>query len=159
MKLPSGLTNGQLLTATREGGIVNQAYWDPMGKCWTAGIGCTGSEITEGIILTDDEATQKFIEKYSYAENGARNDIRPIVWDTLSDVRKAALTDIAYQQGVAGLLEYHHMIIAVQDGDWPTAKAQCIASKADKQTPGRCEENAEMLLTNDWPSWLELSNT
>jgi len=157
IRLPIGLSQGQALTATREGGLNVRVFWDGIGHVWTGPLGLTGklltlpSSVVQGLQLTDDQWTAEFIARYSLAESQAEQDIGSLFWAKLDDVRKSAATDIAYQQGGAGLAGYHKMIAAIQRQDWVTAEAECIDSEAEKETPRRCTENSKMFLTGQWP--------
>lgn len=42
-----------------------------------------------------------------------------------NDVRRSVLLDIAFNEGVHGLLHFPSMLAAIAAGDWVTAKAQC----------------------------------
>ena len=44
---------------------------------------------------------------------------------SLDDVRKSVVVDIAFNQGVNGLLHYPHMISALATGNWAEAAQQC----------------------------------
>lgn len=66
-------------------------------------------------------------------------------WRQLNDVRQAALTEMAYQLGVAGLLGFRLMLRALKDGRYAAAEAQALASKWARQTPARAEDVARRL--------------
>lgn len=152
--LPSGLTLRQLLTAVREGGIKDPSYWDPIGQCWTGGIGCTGPDIVEGTTRTPEAWGALFIDRCLVADEGAERDLGTSYWEGLGAVRQAVFGDVAFQLGVAGLAQFTTTLGCACAGDWRGAAAALQDSKYDKQTPFRCEENAQMLITNVWPAWL-----
>lgn len=160
MNIPAGLTLGQALTARREGGIRNVAYLDSRGF-WTVGIGCKGPGIIGTTVWTDAQATAEFLLRYAKAEAQAQIDLGTQYWAELDEVRRAVLTDIAYQDGggnpntgAGGLAGFHQMLAAVRIGNWTLAAAQCKASANAIQTPARCNENAVMLSNGHWPAWL-----
>lgn len=130
--------------------LFNDAYWDGVGKCWTAGVGCTGANITRGTHLTDTEVLSLYASRHSIAERGAESDIGPDVWEGLNDVRQAAFIDMAFQMGVVGLSGFHRMIAAARDGDWAGVKCEALNSRQAVQTPGRAQRNANMLFTGKW---------
>lgn len=43
----------------------------------------------------------------------------------LSPVRQSVVLDIAYNEGVTGLLHFPHMIVALQSCNWARAAAEC----------------------------------
>lgn len=130
--------------------LFNDSYWDKIGKCWTIGVGCVGSNIVKGTHFTDSEVLSLYASRHSIAEHGAEKDIGSDVWQGLNDVRQAALTDMAFQIGIVGLSEFIHLIGAVRAGDWIGAKREVLNSRQATQTPLRAERNANMLLTGKW---------
>ena len=46
----------------------------------------------------------------------------------LDDVRRSVVLDIAFNQGLAGLLHYPHMIAALAVQNWAEASAQCVVA-------------------------------
>ena len=52
---------------------------------------------------------------------------------------QAALLDAGYQLGITGLLGFHQMLNAVENGDWPEAVKQARLSHWDHETPSRVE--------------------
>lgn len=165
MIIPGSLSAAQARTARFEGGLVRNPYWDAKGKCWTAGIGCTGDLLTQtGSIgpdtsLTDAQWIAEFLARWAKAETQAAIDLGAAYWAALDDSRRAVLIDIAFQQGggnaetgKGGLAGYHRMLGAVRVHDWITARLECLDSAADKETPTRCEANAEVLKTGAFPA-------
>ena len=63
--------------------------------------------------------------------------------------RNDILTSMAYQMGVDGLAEFHHMLDAVIAEDWEEAAAQMLDSAWAHETPGRAEREAEVMSTGD----------
>lgn len=158
MNIPAGLTLAQALTARREGGIRNRAYLDSEGN-WTVGIGCKGPGIDSTTSWTDEQAAAEFLRRYAMAEVQARLDLGNQYWASLDPVRRAVLVDIAYQDGggnastgQGGLAGFHDMLEAIRRGDWARAEAECIDSRNERQTPARCNSNAKMLRTGQWPA-------
>ena len=132
------------------------AYPDQNGVP-TAGYGCTGPSITLDTVLTQEQADDLYTQRYALATQQAIDDLGVGSWSSLDLVRRAALVDIAYQDGggnpltgVGGLAGYHCMLSAVRAGSWQMAHDQCIESLNERQTPARCNRNAKMLLTGEW---------
>lgn len=70
----------------------------------------------------------------------------------LDEVRAAAIVDLAYNLGVAGLLKFEQMIAALSYGHFAMAADFLRDSKAREQEPRRIEELAQMLETGEWPA-------
>lgn len=66
----------------------------------------------------------------------------------LSDLRQQVLVEMAFQIGVTGVLEFHHMLAACQENQYDIAAAQMLNSSWHTQTPARCEELAQIMLTD-----------
>lgn len=111
-----------------EEGVRRFAYDDSTGKqvtCKPRGnltIGI-GHNLETGL---DDEDIDRFLRK----------DLGKIVssisqydWYKLCDpVRKSVLLDMAFNQGVSGLLHYAHMLSAILKFDWETAAGECAVA-------------------------------
>jgi lysozyme len=63
----------------------------------------------------------------------------------LDPARQSALLDIAFNQGIAGLLHYPRMITALSHQDWATAATECHVS--DPRLDARYAQLAKILLT------------
>ncbi len=66
--------------------------------------------------------------------------------------RQAALTDMAFQLGEAGLRAFAEMRGAIERGDWDEAARCARDSKWAKQTPARAAMNADILRSGEWPA-------
>jgi len=64
----------------------------------------------------------------------------------LSDTRQRVLANMAYNLGIHGLLEFHHMLTAVKASDWKAAGTYMLASNWAKQVPVRANRLARMML-------------
>jgi len=65
----------------------------------------------------------------------------------LDPARQSVLLDIAFNQGVGGLLHYPHMLAAIQQQDWKQAAIECHA--ADQRLDKRYADLAKILLTGE----------
>lgn len=111
-----------------EEGVKRFAYDDSTGKQVTCkpngnlsiGIGHnleTGlsDDVIQYILRADLSAVANSITQYD--------------WYRVCDpVRKSVLLDMAFNQGVSGLLHYSHMLSAILKRDWETAAAECAVS-------------------------------
>lgn len=64
-----------------------------------------------------------------------------------NDVRRSVLLDIAFNEGVHGLLHFPSMLAAIVAGDWATAKAQCHVQ--DPRLAGRYAVLADLLFKGE----------
>lgn len=67
-----------------------------------------------------------------------------------SQPRQDILTSMAYQMGVSGLSEFHHMLEAICNQDWNEAAAQMLDSTWAKQTPERANRHADVMRSGQW---------
>jgi lysozyme len=63
----------------------------------------------------------------------------------LDPVRQSVCLDIAFNDGIAGMLHFPHMIAALAKGDWATAAAECKVT--NPELAGRYAALAQLLLT------------
>lgn len=170
MLIPAGLTLGQRLTAHREGGLYVGVFLDKIAQpnVWTGPYGLTGAfitkrgvNVTQDMTLSPEEWTSEYLARYARDEAQAAIDLGNEYWSDLDEVRRAVLADIAHQDGggnaktgMGGLAGYHRMLGAIRVKDWIAAPKECLDSLDHEETPGRCEENAQMLATGQWPNWL-----
>lgn len=66
-------------------------------------------------------------------------------FEDLSDARKQALVNLAFNLGYGRLSGFRKMIHAVEHEEWDTAARELLDSKYAKQVKGRAVELAEML--------------
>lgn len=141
--------DGRTFTAQNEGCKL-VAYLDSLGKP-TLGRG-RHEGISLGMTCTQEQADDWFNnEDYPAAAGQAMVDVGMTAWYRLDDIRKAALTDMAFEMGETGLSKFVKMIQAVQLADWATASAEAKASLYDQQVPDRAHKVEYMLLNGQWP--------
>lgn len=69
----------------------------------------------------------------------------------LSEVRRATLINMAFQLGVAGLLQFHLALAYMRNGEWTAASMAFADSKvAREQTPKRWARHCEQIRTGEW---------
>lgn len=69
-------------------------------------------------------------------------------WYTpLDPVRQSVLLDIAFNNGLSGLLHFPHMLAAISRQDWTTAATECHVE--NPELAGRYQRLAHLLLTGE----------
>jgi lysozyme len=63
----------------------------------------------------------------------------------LDDARRSVLLDLAFNNGLHGLLAYVHMLAAVGRKDWADARAELLDSQAARELPNRYKPLADLL--------------
>lgn len=63
----------------------------------------------------------------------------------LNPTRQAVIIDMAFNLGVAGLLQFTGMIAAIEADDYAQAAAEILDSKAARQLPNRYHELAHLM--------------
>lgn len=69
-------------------------------------------------------------------------------WDSLSDIRKAVLIDMAYNLGVNGLLNFKKMLLALSLEEYEKASQEMLKSQWALQVKTRAAELAITMLNN-----------
>lgn len=70
----------------------------------------------------------------------------PWVMD-LDPARREVLYEMCFQLGLKGLLGFRNTLEAIRLGHWAVAKQGMLNSLWHRQTPNRCEELADIILT------------
>jgi lysozyme len=148
--LQESLNNSFLGEATKQiksdEGCVLHAYDDHLGYA-TIGYGRLldkrrGGGITqlEAEHLLENDVDRKLSE--------LRNNIP---WfDKLDDPRKGVLLNMAFQLGIAGLLNFKNTLAKIEAGDYAGAAANMLKSKWASQTPKRAKRMAKQMETGQW---------
>ena len=137
-----------------EGYRKNQ-YKDSLGK-WTIGIGycvtanplkLSAYELEDMRINGCSEAKAELL-LMRVLENNAEAFKHPMTFlNKLDDVRHDVLLNMSYQLGVAGVLKFKNMLIAIEHSDYEHAATCMIDSLWAKQTPNRAHRLAEQMKT------------
>jgi lysozyme len=69
----------------------------------------------------------------------------------LDPVRKAVLTDMAFNMGIRTLLTFHHTLGFIESGEWIAAAQGMLESLWANQVGIRATEDARMMVTGLWP--------
>ena len=140
-------TNLQKLLARHEG-LRLTPYQDTVGKL-TIGYGRN----LEGKGITESEA--EFLMTNDIIEVSEELDRRVPFWNQLDLVRKAALTDMAFNLGIGGLLKFKKMFAALEILDWQEAAREALDSTWATQVGQRSWDIADMIITGHWPKWIK----
>lgn len=65
-------------------------------------------------------------------------------WRDLTDARQRGLANMRFQLGMAGLLGFQRMLMALKNGAYETAAAEALDSLWHGQTPDRAERIADL---------------
>ena len=86
------------------------------------------------------------------------NDLAPAIeavaafsWiGTVDEIRRAALVNLCFNVGAAGLQTFTKMLAACARGDWGTAAAELLDSRYHQQVGARAERLAQQLVIGEW---------
>lgn len=126
-------------------GCVLTSYPDPLSgdDPWTIGYGHTSSGIHQGMTVDQDQAEGWLASDIAKAESGLAG---AISWlGTLADFRQDVLTNMAFNMGVQSVLNFHHMLAAMQVQDWASASAEMLDSKWATQVGQRANRLATVM--------------
>ena len=130
----------------RDEGEVLHAYADTLGFT-TIGVGRLIDKRRGGGISPQESA-------YLLNNDIARidSDLRSrLTWyGQLDEVRQAALLNMGFQLGVAGLMEFQRSLACIRDGRFAEAETHLLNSKWAAQTPARARRVAWQIVTGDW---------
>lgn len=133
--------NAEDMAVTRlrvEEGFRSQAYRDTTGHLtigygFNIDAGITQNAATALLMAQVEELADKLVVYPWYA--------------LLDPVRQSVLLDLAFNLGIAGLLSFVQMLLAVTDKNWQAAHDQLLMSRAATQAPARYQALASLLLT------------
>lgn len=105
-------------------------------ECDNYSAGITWEEAEE--LLYDD---LKIIKK---------NSAKEFTWiSNLNDIRQEVIWEMCYQLGVGGVAQFKDMISAIKDNDWDSAAQEMLDSQWHIETPIRCEELANLMISGE----------
>ena len=119
-------------------------YQDSLG-IWTAGYGRN----LETARFTEDEAQLWLIEDYEKAVTLAG---KIPEYQGLSKNRKRILVAMCYQMGLAGVMKFRNMLVAIGREEWDEAGRQMLDSLWAEQTPARAKRMASRMVQDTWPA-------
>lgn len=130
----------------RDEGEVLHAYQDSLGF-WTIGVGIL-IDARKGGGITAEESALLLSNRLKAKDSELRV---ALPWfEQLDRVRQAALLNMAYQLGVAGVLKFPNMLAALKEQRWHDAESHALDSAWAKQTPARAGRVAKQLRTGEW---------
>lgn len=98
--------------------------------------------------LTEPEATYLLVTDLDRCERELER--RWPVVKRLDAVRRAALVDMTFNLGIAGIAGFSRMWAAIERGDWERAYMEALDSKWSAQVGRRSLDIAAMLATGEW---------
>jgi lysozyme len=133
----------------RDEGLRSEAYPDPLsgGDPWTIGYGHTGPEVHAGLIWNQDQCEDALAEDIVTHEEGLDTEIP--WWRGLDDLRQDVLSNMAFNLGVGGLLNFQNMLAATQAGDYTTAAAEMLDSQWANQVGQRAVRLSDQMATGE----------
>jgi lysozyme len=111
----------------------------------TIGYGHMEERIPIDTVWTLEQAEQALDRDARYALSVAEQIVTPVVWYRLTDGRKVALANMAYQLGATRLSGFKRMLEAIRQERWSTAFNEALDSLWAKQTPARAWRVARAL--------------
>jgi lysozyme len=141
-------------------GRERKPYKCTSGK-WTVGVGCNVEDdpptLQELLAIMADGIPEAAIDLMR--DNRLARAKKQLAWMFPSfpgwpPSRQAALISVIYTTGLKGLQGFTDMVEALKVGDWETAALELLDSKRSKVTlknSPRDEEEAQMILSGDWP--------
>lgn len=127
----------------RHEGKRNEAYIDTTGN-WTIGYGHKLKGNNKGLTWDDNKINQAFNSDLQNAWNNASSLPE---FGNMNLARQNALTDMAFNLGKKGLMNFVKMRAALANGDFETAAKEVLDSKYASQTGNRAKEIAEIIRT------------
>ena len=113
-------------------------YRDTVGKL-TIGVGRNLDDVgifrDEAMTMLDNDINRTVVDLQAHLP----------VFATLNDVRQNAIINMAFNLGIGGLLKFHHMITAMEAGDFDQASAQGLDSAWAKEVGDRATRLMEEL--------------
>ena len=107
--------------------------------------------------ITPEQAEQLLREDMAQAEHDARALVSEERWDSLSEVRKGVLIELAYQHGHENTSEFVELFDAVEKEDWPRASGELLDSNTfkDESTSARMATLATRMANDSWEKGLD----
>lgn len=130
----------------RDEGEKLSAYQDHLGY-WTIGVGILIDARKGGGITLEESA---YLLNNRISAKATELSVKLPWFSSLDQIRRAALTNMAFQLGVAGVLGFPSMLKALKEGRWDDAEKHALDSLWAKQTPERAKRVAKQLRTGEW---------
>ena len=128
---------------SRQEGGRHMPYRDSLGFL-TIGFG----RCLDRIGLSEAEAELLLDNDIKVAEAAVAANVAGI--ETLDEVRRAVIVNMAFNVGLTGLLGFRRFLGAVRAGDWESAALEMRDSRWREQVGDRAERLAEQMATGRW---------
>lgn len=126
----------------RDEGMRLKPYTDTVGKLT---IGC-GRNLTD-VGISQEEADYLLANDIKRAQDA----LSSYPWYTaLDSIRQAAITNMAFNLGLHGLLGFPHFLSAVAKQDWITAASELANSVWAKQVGDRATRLEQQIVSGEW---------
>jgi lysozyme len=125
-------------------GVRLKPYTDTVGKLT---IGCgrnlddRGITAEESDYLLSNDISDVWLQLVSHLP----------FFSQLDTVRQAALLDMAFNLGLAGLMSFSKTLLAIKEGRFDVAADEMLASKWSAQVGRRAERLSTMMRSGEWP--------
>lgn len=131
----------------RDEGEVLHAYQDKYGY-WTIGVGRLIDK-TKGGSISRSESEMLLANDIASRELAIT---KALPWSlNIDPVRRAVLTNMAFNMGVEGLLEFRNTLAVLRDGNYFGAAKMMLESKwARVDVPERARRLAEQMKSGEW---------
>ena len=127
---------------SRDEGRRSKPYTDTVGKL-TVGVGRNLTDVG----LSEDEIDYLLANDIKRAQDG----LSSYPWYTALDpIRQAAITNLAFNLGIHGLLGFPHFLSAVAKQDWVTAASELANSVWARQVGARATRIEQQILSGTW---------
>ena len=126
----------------RDEGVRHTPYLDSKGIL-TVGVGRNLRDVP----FSDDEINLMLV-------NDIKDKMKQLSafnwYNELDEVRKAAVTNWAFNVGVHGLLNFPHAVAAIARKDWATVNSEMLDSQWARQVGDRANRLALQMLKGEW---------
>lgn len=133
-------------------GLLLTAKPDAKG-CWVIGRGRdipAPADPSNPPTCTQEEADAWFVADMALARQRAATALGQ-AWDDLDEVRRAVLTDMAFEIGGAGLTLFKIMLNAIKGYRYVAAAQAGLQSEWARQVPARAKMDMDMMASGEWP--------
>lgn len=131
-----------------------EAYWDPIGQCWTIGDGHTGPEVHQGLVWTQAQAdAQLTADIDAHVEQLDADPATHGWWRTLDDARQDAMIELSFNMGERTLDAFVHTLALLRAGLYAQAGAALLQSKWETEVHAtRADFVAALIETGQRPA-------
>lgn len=139
------------LMLKQDEGVRHFPYQDTEGN-WTIGVGrnLTANPLSiKTIRMMLDEDIEKAIV-------GACNIFGQQLFDSWSDARQHAITNLVFNLGESGFRQFHRTIAAIKENRWDLAAQYLMESKWARQVKGRAHRIVELVRNETYQGYVDI---